>query len=39
MELLEITADEAKADDLKSAQSKLKRASTRAFAHVYSQRR
>ncbi|KAL0139312.1 heat shock protein 70 family [Mucor lusitanicus] len=39
MELLEISADEAKADDLKSAQSKLKRASTRAFAHVYSQRR
>ncbi|RCH97841.1 Heat shock protein sks2 [Rhizopus stolonifer] len=39
MELMEISADEAKADDLKAAQSKLKRASTRAFAHVYSQRR
>ncbi|KAI8639508.1 hsp70-like protein, partial [Parasitella parasitica] len=39
MELLEISADEAKADDFKSAQSKLKRVSTRAFAHVYSQRR
>ncbi|OAC99773.1 hypothetical protein MUCCIDRAFT_187297 [Mucor lusitanicus CBS 277.49] len=39
MELLELSAEDAKADDLKSAQSKLKRASTRAFAHVYSQRR
>ncbi|KAI7905624.1 heat shock 70 kDa protein 2, partial [Cokeromyces recurvatus] len=39
MELMEISADEAKVDDLKAAQAKLKRASTRAFAHVYSQRR
>ncbi|KAI7906839.1 hsp70-like protein [Cokeromyces recurvatus] len=39
MELMEISADEAKADNLKAAQAKLKRASTRAFAHVYSQRR
>ncbi|ORE02732.1 heat shock 70 kDa protein 2 [Rhizopus microsporus var. microsporus] len=39
MELMDISADEANADDLKSAQSKLKRATTRAFAHVYSQRR
>jgi L1 cell adhesion molecule like protein len=39
MELMDIAADEAKADDFKAAQSKLKRASTRAFAHVYSQRR
>ena len=39
MELMDISADEANADDLKTAQSKLKRATTRAFAHVYSQRR
>ncbi|ORE08944.1 heat shock 70 kDa protein 2 [Rhizopus microsporus var. microsporus] len=39
MELMELSADDAKPDDLKSAQSKLKRATTRAFAHVYSQRR
>ncbi|KAI9356090.1 heat shock 70 kDa protein 2 [Pilaira anomala] len=39
MELMEISADEAKADELKSAQAKLKRVTTRAFAHVYSQRR
>ncbi|CAO3607402.1 unnamed protein product [Mucor hiemalis] len=39
MELMEITADEGKADEFKAAQSKLKRATTRAFAHVYSQRR
>ncbi|GAA5795812.1 heat shock 70 kDa protein 2 [Helicostylum pulchrum] len=39
MELMEISAEDAKADELKSAQSKLKRVTTRAFAHVYSQRR
>ncbi|CEJ01160.1 Putative Heat shock 70 kDa protein 2 [Rhizopus microsporus] len=39
MELMELSADDAKPEDLKSAQSKLKRATTRAFAHVYSQRR
>jgi L1 cell adhesion molecule like protein len=38
MELMDLS-DESKADDFKAAQSKLKRASTRAFAHVYSQRR
>ncbi|GAA5805461.1 heat shock 70 kDa protein 2 [Helicostylum pulchrum] len=39
MELMEISAEDANADELKSAQSKLKRVTTRAFAHVYSQRR
>ncbi|KAG2229985.1 heat shock 70 kDa protein 2 [Thamnidium elegans] len=39
MELMEISAEDAKADELKSAQAKLKRVTTRAFAHVYSQRR
>ncbi|KAG2202232.1 heat shock 70 kDa protein 2 [Mucor mucedo] len=39
MELMEISADDAVADELKAAQSKLKRVTTRAFAHVYSQRR
>jgi L1 cell adhesion molecule like protein len=39
MEMMEISAEDAKADELKAAQSKLKRVTTRAFAHVYSQRR
>ncbi|KAG0172733.1 Heat shock protein sks2 [Apophysomyces sp. BC1034] len=39
MELLDISADDSSADDIKSAQTKLKRAATRGFAHVYSQRR
>ncbi|KAF7727171.1 Heat shock protein sks2 [Apophysomyces ossiformis] len=39
MELMDISADQNSVDDVKSAQSKLKRAATRAFAHVYSQRR
>ncbi|KAI8074127.1 heat shock 70 kDa protein 2 [Gongronella butleri] len=39
MELMEISSEEANVDDVKGAQAKLKRAATRAFAHVYSQRR
>ncbi|KAF7730141.1 Heat shock protein sks2 [Apophysomyces ossiformis] len=39
MELLDISAEEASADDINGAKTKLKRAATRAFAHVYSQRR
>ncbi|KAG2180132.1 hypothetical protein INT43_003920 [Umbelopsis isabellina] len=39
MELMDINADEANADDIKSAHQKLKRAATRGFAHVYSSRR
>ncbi|ORZ06724.1 heat shock 70 kDa protein 2 [Absidia repens] len=38
MEFMEIS-EETTVDDIKGAQSKLKRAATRAFAHVYSQRR
>lgn len=39
MEFMDISADDATVDDIKSAQTKLKRAATRAFAHVYSSRR
>ncbi|KAJ2959924.1 hypothetical protein NQZ79_g4671 [Umbelopsis isabellina] len=39
MELMDINADEANVDDIKSAHQKLKRAATRGFAHVYSSRR
>jgi L1 cell adhesion molecule like protein len=39
MELMDLNAEETNADDLKAAHQKLKRASTRAFAHVYSSRR
>ncbi|CAO3608406.1 unnamed protein product [Cunninghamella blakesleeana] len=39
MELMDISAEDTTVDDIKGAQAKLKRASTRAFAHVYSQRR
>ncbi|KAI8575321.1 hypothetical protein K450DRAFT_194363 [Umbelopsis ramanniana AG] len=39
MELLDLNAEEANVDDLKAAHQKLKRASTRGFAHVYSSRR
>ncbi|KAI8329241.1 heat shock 70 kDa protein 2 [Chlamydoabsidia padenii] len=38
MEFMEIS-EETTVDDIKSAQAKLKRAATRAFSHVYSQRR
>ncbi|KAG0174250.1 Heat shock protein sks2 [Apophysomyces sp. BC1034] len=39
MELMDISAEEASVDDITGAKTKLKRAATRAFAHVYSQRR
>ncbi|KAL0084596.1 heat shock 70 kDa protein 2 [Phycomyces blakesleeanus] len=39
MEMMDISAEDGSADEFKGAQSKLKRAATRAFAHVYSQRR
>ncbi|KAI7882512.1 heat shock 70 kDa protein 2 [Lichtheimia hyalospora FSU 10163] len=39
MEFMDISSEDATVDDIKGAQTKLKRATTRAFAHVYSTRR
>ncbi|CDS13262.1 Putative Heat shock 70 kDa protein 2 [Lichtheimia ramosa] len=39
MEFMDISSEDASVDDIKGAQTKLKRATTRAFAHVYSTRR